>query len=54
MNAEDALAEEMKTDEEPKKVSTSGPRNKKQARYLEKKKAAAKKKSKKGMAIFRK
>ncbi|KAG2188836.1 hypothetical protein INT44_003976 [Umbelopsis vinacea] len=54
MDAAAALDEELKTDEEPKKVSTSGPRNKKQARYLEKKKIEKKKKAKKGMAIFKK
>lgn len=44
--------DEGKMDEEPKKVSTSGPRSQKQARKLAKKKAA--KKTKKGMAIFSK
>ncbi|KAJ2963381.1 hypothetical protein NQZ79_g1478 [Umbelopsis isabellina] len=44
--------DEGKMDEEPKKISTSGPRSQKQARKLAKKKAA--KKTKKGMAIFSK
>jgi hypothetical protein len=46
--------QEMKTDEEPKKVSTSGPRSKKHGRKLEKKKAAKKAKQGKGLAIFSK
>ncbi|GAB5591457.1 hypothetical protein Unana1_06357 [Umbelopsis nana] len=53
MGAE-ALTEEMKTDEEHKKVSTSGPRSKKHGRKLEKKKAAKKAKQGKGLAIFSK
>jgi hypothetical protein len=54
MDANAVTEEEMKTDEEPKKISTSGPRSKKQARKLEKKKAAKKSKKGLGMAIFSK